>query len=295
MAGLDEAGKSSILLALKREFSKIGIIKPTKLVNRHTIEFLRTKLGIWDLGGQNNYRTEYLKKPDFYFYGTEIVIYVIDIQNQNRIPESISYLNDLIQSLKKIKIYPSVFVLFHKFDPNLENITQLQDNIEKTKEDIKSLIKYSINFFYNTTIYDLSTIISSISEVFLNLYPKAKIIDKAMENFAIKVNAEGAHLIDNNSIIIGAYYKDENAKDLLIKSTHHFLTLGDFFSDVKTQENGSEDQINIQKFGKYFIFRNLSLDEGKIPYYLLLFKDDPEYSEEDYNALITLLNEILNK
>jgi hypothetical protein len=177
----------------------------------------------------------------------------------------------------------------------LENITQLKENIEKTKEDIKSLIKYSINLFYNTTIYDLSTIISTISDVFLNLYPKGKVINKAMENFAMKVNAEGAHVIDNNSIIIGAYYQDEKAKNLLIQSTHHFLTLSDFFSDVETQENASEDQINIQKSGKYFIFRNLSLEEGKIPYYLLLFKDEPEYSEEDYNALITLLNEILNK
>ena len=292
LAGLDEAGKTSLLLALKREFSKIGIIKPTKMVNRQQLEFIGTKINLWDLGGQSSYRIEYLKKPDFYFYGTKILIYIIDVQNQSRAKESISYLNDLIQGFKQLKIFPSLFIFFHKYDPTLD-ATSLKDLIEKIESDIKNKVKYNTNNFYSTSIYDLSSLISAMSEILLNLYLKADIVNEVIKNFAKKIDADAAHVIDQNSLIIGSYYKNEKAKDLLVKSTPHFLNLNDFFSNIDTPENISEDQINIQKFGKYFLFKNLLLEKGKRPYYILMYKEDPDYNSDEYNALVKLLNNIL--
>ena len=172
MMGLDNAGKTSIILALRREFSKIGIINPTKGVQRFILDFLGTKLSVWDLGGQRNYRREYLKQPSDYFTNTKIVIYVIDIQNHERISESLSYFNDSMKQFKNLKIYPSVFVFFHKFDPELSERTQnsLNERIVHLKlEKIQTKVDYNIFFFYNTSIYEMSTIINAMSEVLLTL------------------------------------------------------------------------------------------------------------------------------
>ncbi|MFX1500427.1 MAG: ADP-ribosylation factor-like protein, partial [Promethearchaeota archaeon] len=77
--GLDSAGKTSIILSLQREFSKIAILSPTRGAQRRVFNFLGKEISEWDLGGQLSYRIAYLKNPSKYFEGTEIAIYVIDI------------------------------------------------------------------------------------------------------------------------------------------------------------------------------------------------------------------------
>jgi len=59
--GLDDAGKTSIILALQREFSKITNIEPTRGAQRRMFEFLGKTISEWDLGGQETYRISYLK------------------------------------------------------------------------------------------------------------------------------------------------------------------------------------------------------------------------------------------
>ena len=49
--GLDNAGKTSIILSLLREISKFAIIKPTRNAERRTFEFLGMNISEWDLGG----------------------------------------------------------------------------------------------------------------------------------------------------------------------------------------------------------------------------------------------------
>ena len=91
-AGLDNAGKTSIIKTLLREVAKIAIIKATKGVQRREYEFLGIKIGEWDLGGHQRYRDTYMEQADFIFGGTEICIYVIDVQDKQRIPKSLKYL-----------------------------------------------------------------------------------------------------------------------------------------------------------------------------------------------------------
>ncbi len=295
--GLDDAGKTSIILALRREFSKIGIINPTKGIQSFILDILGTKLSVWDLGGQRNYRREYLKQPRDYFTNTKIVIYVIDIQNHERISESLSYFKDTMKQFKNLKIYPSVFVFFHKFDPELSERTQnsLNELILDVQNKIQTKVDYNIFFFYNTTIYELSTIINAMSEVLLTLYLKSEIVEKTIKNFAEKINAEAAQLIDNNSLIVGSYYKNEKAKEILIATAPHFLNLSDSFSKLDSSEDLIEDRIISQKLGKYFVFKKFSLNDEASPYYMLLSKDNPSFNKEDYDILVNLLKHIVYK
>ena len=87
ISGLDNAGKTSILTALdkKYDFQKdIVQLKPTIRVEYHKMNFLRNNTIFWDMGGQNQYREIYMNYQDVYFDATDLLIYVIDIQDPDR-------------------------------------------------------------------------------------------------------------------------------------------------------------------------------------------------------------------
>lgn len=296
--GLDNAGKTSIILALQREFSKIANIQPTKGAQRDMFEFLGKDISEWDLGGQQSYRISYLKNPDKYFAGTEIAIYVIDIQNDERIPESLSYLKDVIVEFKKLKLQPPINVFFHKFDPILVESTnnEISNFTDEMGKKIKKFTNYKELHFFNTSIYNLQSIISAISQILLELYPKSKLIKKTIEEFALKLHCEGMVIVDNNSLIIGSYFKDNETGEILTRSIPYFLTLNDSFQ-IKGIEQNKEDQMVVRRFGKYFLFRQIKLKEKGTPYYILFLKADNPwdlyFSNKDFIAYLQVLREIL--
>ena len=96
--GLDNAGKTSIITAIKEKFGyleKVEQLKPTKLVERDVFRFLNLEIIRHDFGGQQQYREDYLKNPHKYLANTDIIIYVIDVQDEGRFGESAEYLSHI--------------------------------------------------------------------------------------------------------------------------------------------------------------------------------------------------------
>ena len=295
--GLDTAGKTSIILSLQREFSKIAILSPTRGAQRRIFDFLGKEISEWDLGGQISYRISYLKNPDKFFEGTEIAIYVIDIQNKPRIPEAISYFKDVIEQFENLEITPPIYVFLHKYDPALRRgaRNEMEAIVIDIKEKLKKATDYKEIYYYETSVYDFASIIAAMSEILLSLYPKSELIEKTIIEFAKKVDSEGVVIIDDNSLIIGSYYKDDETRHLLTASTPYFLTLNDSFQSTNVLENRFENRMIVQRFGKNFIFKQITLKKDSTPYYLLLLKEDPVFHKEDFESLSNLLKEILYK
>jgi len=295
--GLDNAGKTTIIYGIQREFSKIAFLKPTRGAQRRIFEFLGREIAEWDLGGQISYRISYLKNPGKYFDDTEIVVYVIDVQNRVRIPEAISYLKDVVEQFRKLEIAPPMYIFLHKYDPALRrNALNEMKNLEvEIKEKIKQSVEYKEIYYYNTTIYDLPTIIKAMSEILLNLYPKSELIEKTIIEFGKKTYSDGIVLLDDNSLIVGSFYKDEETKNLLAASTPYFLSLNDsfVFTEVQPSREQEEDHMVVQRFGRNFIFKQLSFKEGASPYYILMLKQDTNLNKEDIDCFSNLLKEIL--
>jgi GTPase SAR1 family protein len=298
--GLDDAGKTSIILALQREFSKIANIQPTRGAQRRIFQFLGKEISEWDLGGQTTYRISYLKNPDKFFAGTEIAIYVVDVLNKERLPESLSYLNDVIFQFEKLQINPPINIFFHKFDPTLHKSTldELSTLVLNLKEKIKKLTKYKMLHFFETSIYSLPSIMNAISEILLEMYPKSKLIKKTIEEFAFKLNCEGIVIIDKNSLIIGSFFKDHDTGEILTRSMPYFLTLNDSFQ-LEGETHKNQDQMVVHRFGKYFLFKEILLKESGTPYYLLVVKGDNPwdlyFSNKDFRAFIQMLRDIIYK
>ncbi|MFX1375847.1 MAG: ADP-ribosylation factor-like protein [Promethearchaeota archaeon] len=295
--GLDGAGKTSIILALQREFSKIAVIEPTRGAQRTTFKLLGKEVTEWDLGGQKSYLISYLRNPGKFFEDTEIAIYVIDILDSSRITESLSYLYDVIEKFKELKIEPPINVFFHKCDPKLiksvEN--EIEDQIDKLEKEIIETVNYGKIHFFSTSIYEPYTIMSSISQILLELYPKSELIQKTIEEFANKLNCEGLIIIDKNSIILGSCFKDEQSKKILSSTIAYFLTLNDIFSEMEIEQQ--EDQIVVRKSGNYFLFKPILFRDIDIPYYMLILKKqnpfDLYFINKDFSAFVNIFKDIV--
>ena len=156
-------------------------------------------------------------------------------------------------------------------------------NLEvELKEKVRSSVEYKRIFYYNTSIYDLPSIIKAMSEILLSLYPKSELIEKTISEFGKKTYAEGVVLLDDNSLIVGSYYKDEETKNLLSASTPYFLTLNDsfVFTEVQPGFQEKEDFMVVQRYGKNFIFKQINLKGEAQPYYILILKQDTNVKKE---------------
>ncbi|MFX1393661.1 MAG: hypothetical protein ACFFAH_08805, partial [Promethearchaeota archaeon] len=109
-----------------------------------------------------------------------------------------------------------------------------------------------------------------------------------------KFNAEAVELIDDNSLIIGSYYKSSDIKDILKQSTPFFMSLNDRLESAQVQDDNPEDIMVVRRLGKNFLFKRFKI-ENSPPYYLLMIKDDPSFSKEELDTFINLLNDILFK
>lgn len=297
--GLDNAGKTSIILTLQREFSKFAILSPTKGAQRRIFDFLGKSISEWDLGGQENYRISYLRNPDKYFEGTEIAIYVIDTLNRDRHDEALSYLKDVIEKFKELDIEPPIFIFFHKYDPIVvkTSIEELDNILLKIKQAIKDEIKYKKIFYYTTSIYNRQSIISAISEILLTLYPKSELLQKTIEEYVKKVGGDAGIVVDENSLVICTYFEDDVSKAVIEASNPHFLSLHDsldlgFNDSSKTIDN---EEMIIQRYGKVFVFKPIPLEGQKIKYYLLLLKNKPGFTQSYFDTFTNMLKQVLSK
>ncbi len=119
--GLENSGKTSILLTLKEDTNLLSYtsLKPTRGINIATIDKQDSQLIIWDMGGQEQYRTDHLKKLNRYLSGTESIIFIIDIQDLKKYDIAFEYLEKVVNEIKKENVSVKLSIFLHKYDPNI--------------------------------------------------------------------------------------------------------------------------------------------------------------------------------
>jgi GTPase SAR1 family protein len=210
--GLDNSGKTSILATLEAEKFIKANLKPTTFVERKEFHFLDYLISTHDLGGQKKYLIKYLKQPDKYFAGTDICIYVIDIQDIGRYTETLDYAKDLFAEFDLLNIKPKVYVFFHKSEELLDEGGKNIDMLQERLLDINS--GRFVMEFEKTTIYQAWTITSTFSAIFQDLYPRDVLVQKTMKEFAERLNASGVILFDRRVLTIADYFQDVKLKEL---------------------------------------------------------------------------------
>ncbi len=126
LMGLDDAGKSSILLSLQSE-TRLSLyldLTPTLDIKRSVVTDDHNEFFIFDFGGQEALRDGYLKNLDMHLGDVDKVIFVIDVKDTKRHAVAVDYLAKIAKYLEsnpnlKVKsgsrLVP-VSIFFHKHD-----------------------------------------------------------------------------------------------------------------------------------------------------------------------------------
>ena len=296
IAGLDNAGKTSILTALNKKYNfqkDIISLTPTIRVEYRATEFLKNRVVFWDMGGQEKYRKLYQKKQDLYFSDTDLLVYIIDIQDTQRIETSLAYLRKILKYFKKHKMDVPLIISFHKFDPEFIGNEQMVEQIEDLRKHILKLYPSLRILFQQTSIYDIISIVQLISyglsvfdEKFFDI---SELLEKSLKEF----DSESLILFDKNGIIISEYYREIVEPEIyveLIESIKEHL-----FLLKRMQEESHETDYTFSSIGDELLsYLHRILLEGESLFVSVVLKEKLKESLlEKFSGFLSELIDIL--
>lgn len=210
IAGLDNAGKTSFLIALRQKYNfyeKIKDLKPTIKIDYSSFDFLnRWIINFWDMGGQIKYRKIYVNNP-IYFTDTNYLYYFIDIQDELRVEESVNYLHELLNIYREMQYSNEIILCFTKYDPKFKNNEEYSDRVEMIKNLIVTQNKDMQFHFFETSYYDISSLSKAVSYS-LNKLLNIETLNKKLEKIVTEFNCNYAILYTTSGLIITDYYTE---------------------------------------------------------------------------------------
>ena len=246
IAGLDNAGKTSALIALRQKYNfyeRVKNLKPTIKIDYSSFKFLsKFRINLWDMGGQKKFRKIYINNP-IYFEDTDYIYYLIDIQDEVKFEEAVEYLNELLDIFRNLAYPNEVIVCFNKYDPQFRNKEEFRDRTDMIKKLVKSQNK-DIKFeFYNTSYYDISSISKALSRSLNNLLNLNE-IDNGLNKLVSEFNCRYAILYTDSGIIISDHYLDTmDIREFEDKISHKISGDLEFFQMLKDENVNIDDRI----------------------------------------------------
>jgi len=145
IVGLDGAGKTSLLTILEKVYgfeNKVKDLAPTLGIEYKCRSIFSKQFVFWDFGGQKEFRDRYLRN-EYYFHGTKLMYYLIDIQYELRFEQGARYLGDIVKIMKsELETEPCpILICFHKSDLDMvhdptflfyERVSMIKDLLTKT-------------------------------------------------------------------------------------------------------------------------------------------------------------------
>lgn len=272
MTGLDRAGKTSFLHAVKQRYSEIIKTLPTKGVARSEEKIFEEQnsiISLWDLGGQKKYRDMFLEQRKVYLYNVDLLFYFFDIQDSERISEAIELFGAVIKSLIKLEEFPPIVVCLNKFDPDLKNSKDIKKNIKTVNESIKELSDRFFVKIFQTSIFDHWSLISAYSYGLSQLSPNRELFENQLKHFAEKISSDAILLLNENGIILSNFSKLGISERVFEISAPHFQTLYKTFKEFKLLKQDFLISSGITSESKKIIFKRIPVEKYNL--YLLLF------------------------
>ena len=191
LVGLSGCGKTSLYSCAFAEKSPEDTkrLSPTILYETRRHPFLGLQVGIFDFGGQEQYRKEYMEKPDV-FRGTDILIPIVDLHDPKNFEQAKKYFMGLLDIHRKNNEKPKVFLLLHKYDTENYQKELLDTNVKKAKEIFLDLFEdYDFNYML-TSIYLQDELAKVFRDILISSYADLKAHVEKAEKYLEEIKAK---------------------------------------------------------------------------------------------------------
>jgi GTPase SAR1 family protein len=298
MIGLDAAGKTSILAVVQDKFSIIKSLLPTRGVKREKLDFFGYPIISWDLGGQIQYREKlYFNRPELFFTEADLLLYVIDTQELERLTESGNYFREVLNSLVELNEQPKILIVLSKSDPDFRKSFQWQKNVESIRNKFDKIVDEFEQFtvdYCDTSIFQPTTIWQMFSIALKKVSETSEIIENILEDFTNQVEGKASSLVSMDGLIFGSYTKT-STDEMLVNNTALLLqTLSNFYNSIGLIR---EKSISLDLPLNGFTIRGEKLFEYsdlQIPVYLWLLSENPELLKGKIDYFRTQLLPLIN-
>jgi len=258
--GLSNAGKTSILNVLNKQFHKLANLVPTKGVERSLSTILGFSVHSWDLGGQQTYLNEYLTTKQDTFLQANLVIFVVDIQDWNTYTEALDYYQKVLGIIGDAGEQPYIIICLHKMDPEIYN--DYKQNAADLMEMFGDASQGWDYKFFITSIYNRRSIIEAFSFGIAQFLPKKKSLEIVLKNYIADIKdagekVTGIMLWDENSLFLCNIFDDKKTEKASLNACIGILETIESFEKEGTfsslfLEINKEYQFLVRKVGKVY-------------------------------------------
>lgn len=259
VVGLENVGKTSILLTMEKKYSLLGALTPTKGIERSIFKIFGYKVSAWDLGGQEAYRKGYLQK-DIFFEETDLFLYCVDVKDPKNYDLALDYYQKIIEIFNKLNIEPPIIIFLHKVDPDIKNTPEIRQNIKILKDMFQEGSGNRQIEFFETSIFDEWSLIKAFSSGLTRLSTKAEILSHHLADFAKKILANAVILLNQNGYLIGEYASNELSaflcQSISTQSLYMYLVMKE--RDIKPEK------ITVTVENGFIIFRGVTIKDEQL-------------------------------
>jgi len=263
--------------------------KPTVGIEREIIKILGADIIIWDLGGQEKYRTEYLNDMRV-FAETQTLYFVVDILSPTKYELALQYFTTILIMIESLGIKPQINLCLHKVDPDLQTDPQTQQQVQKAR---KLFLTNSRGFdisVFNTTIFDPKSIVRAFTKTFQTLITSLQPFEKIIQSVVAQLELDGAMLFDENLMLLSEFYNNEACKDLclnVVYETVRDLQEADSLSSEEKFVENFESHINLKSKKQNFRVLPLKIKDWNL-YLLTVGKDvvDIQMVYDSFSSMI---------
>lgn len=192
LVGLGGSGKTSLysVAFAEKSPSDTKSLSPTILYETRRHPFLGLQVGIFDFGGQEQYRKEYLEKPDV-FRGTDILIPIVDLHDPDKFEDAKEYFQGLLDIYRQNNEKPKIFLFLHKYDTENYQKELLDTNVKKAKEIFLDMFKEYEFQSMLTSIYEQDKLAKVFRDILISSYSELKAhvekAEKKLEDIKAKI------------------------------------------------------------------------------------------------------------
>ncbi|MCY3413500.1 MAG: hypothetical protein INQ03_17800 [Candidatus Heimdallarchaeota archaeon] len=235
LSGIAGSGKTMIIQSVFMNQDLEDTYTPT--IGVHKVSTSSNNLEIVELGGTDC--DQYLEEIDI-LTGTDILLYVVDIHDEDKYHESIEYLDKLVQIFVKMDELPDIYLFYHKAD-SIRDSRMKMLTINKIIQREEHLNKH-ITKNFSTSIK--SNLAYNAMKQILKKYPS---IDLSKEKRYTTVQIE-QDITSPADVIDSQHSKLKNVDDLEnkggIEELHNDILIQSSSEEVNTDTIRHSNEIN---------------------------------------------------